>query len=217
LKKQEATPARRAIGPAAGLEIEKRAFLGVAAAVILLLLVPWRGADAGPSYRMLVVEEPPPLEVAPLPDLPPPPPVVASPLPPLPHVDLVPIPEPIEVPPEDYAELEAEVFVAPRDASRPRSSGPHPPPPRDSGPVREGMAGLDTPQLLEGPAPKYPRSARTIGCGGTVIIEAFIDTEGRVRRTELIQGVEGCPGLDEAAMKAVAKRRYRPGRLEGRL
>jgi protein TonB len=197
-------------------ELEKRVFLGVAAVVIALLLTSWRGAGEAPVFRMVLLDEPPPIEVADLPELPPPQEVEVPPL----VVERLVIPWPdtreIMVPPEVDFEPEAVHFDAPPLQSPRHDRRPRPPRMESSQPVREGMAGLDEPRLIEAPAPKYPPAARRIACSGTVVIEALIGRDGRVRSTRLLRSVEDCPGLDESALEAVARRRYVPGVLQGR-
>jgi protein TonB len=199
---------------AQSFEVEKRVFLGVAAALIGLLLLPWRFGEDAPAYRMVLIEEPHYLEERPLPDLPPPPvvtPPVTMPKVVLPEVT----PEPMEIPPEEVEEPEAE-RLEPAPLAEPRQARPRrPPASRAQGPVKEGRAGLIKPQLLHAPTPDYPRACLATGRGGQVIIEALIDQRGRVSSVELLQRAD-CSALDQAALEAVRERRYEPGRLEGR-
>lgn len=131
------------------------------------------------------------------------------------EVKRVPLPDPTPEEPEPVREPipEPEPEPIPRNARvlRGLPKGP----PRRSGPVREGTAGLTSPQVINDVQPDYPLIARRAGVGGTVHIRAIIDKEGNVSHAELLHGL-GRFGLDEAALEAVRKRKYRPGVLEGR-
>jgi protein TonB len=61
-------------------------------------------------------------------------------------------------------------------------------------------------------APRYPEIARLNRVGGIVIIEAIIDTEGRVVNARVVRSV---PLLDEAALEAVRAWEYTPTLLNG--
>lgn len=61
----------------------------------------------------------------------------------------------------------------------------------------------------------YPPNARRDKVEGKVIIKAFIDESGSVRRAEVIKGIGS--GCDEAAVAAVMSSRFRPGRMNGKV
>ena len=61
-------------------------------------------------------------------------------------------------------------------------------------------------------APAYPPLARTARVEGTVILEAVLDTEGRVREARVLRSV---PLLDAAALEAVQQWTFTPTRLNG--
>lgn len=61
----------------------------------------------------------------------------------------------------------------------------------------------------------YPPNARSDKVEGKVIIKAFIDESGSVRRAEVIKGIGS--GCDEAAIAAVMSSRFRPGRMNGKV
>ncbi len=61
----------------------------------------------------------------------------------------------------------------------------------------------------------YPTNARRDKVEGKVIIKAFIDESGSVRRAEIIKGIGS--GCDEAAIAAVMGSRFRPGRMNGKV
>jgi protein TonB len=87
-----------------------------------------------------------------------------------------------------------------------------PEPPRPSGPVR--VADLPvTPRKLNDVRPFYPDIARAARKEGTVILEAVLDTTGRVTQLRVIKSE---PLLDQAAVDAVKQWRYTPSLYGGR-
>jgi len=60
---------------------------------------------------------------------------------------------------------------------------------------------------------EYPELARRAGVEGTVYVNAYVDEEGVVQKIELVRGIGA--GLDEAAMEAVLKARFIPGKQRG--
>ncbi len=66
------------------------------------------------------------------------------------------------------------------------------------------------------PAPDYPELARLRGIQGEVVLRIVVDTRGDVERN--IQVVQSIPLLDPAAVEAVSRWRFTPGRdSQGRL
>jgi len=61
----------------------------------------------------------------------------------------------------------------------------------------------------------YPPEARRDKVEGKVIVKAFIDEAGSVRRVEIVKGLGS--GCDEAAMAAVRSTRFRPGKMNGKV
>lgn len=60
----------------------------------------------------------------------------------------------------------------------------------------------------------YPETAKNVGIQGRVFVEAFIDEEGNVTRSEIIKGIGG--GCDQAALAAVNKVKFTPGIKDGK-
>jgi protein TonB len=87
--------------------------------------------------------------------------------------------------------------------------GPPPPPPPKV--VRVG-GNLAAPALEKRVDPAYPELAREARVHGVVILEARVDTRGRVAAVKVLRGQ---PLLDEAAVAAVRQWRYRPLLLNG--
>jgi protein TonB len=66
------------------------------------------------------------------------------------------------------------------------------------------------PLLLSRVTPDYPRQARRQGVEGLVLLEAILDLEGRIE--EEIKVLQSIPLLDDAAMQALRRWRFRPAR-----
>lgn len=60
----------------------------------------------------------------------------------------------------------------------------------------------------------YPKSAKEKGIEGRVFIQAYIDENGNVVKTEIIKGVD--EELNNAAIDAVRKSKFTPGMLKGK-
>lgn len=94
---------------------------------------------------------------------------------------------------------------------------PPPPPPPDDLP--EFIAIYETPEPIGGYAAlkanlEYPAMARRVGREGTVVVLAFIDEAGVVRKAEVANGIG--LGCDEAAVAAVLKTRFHPATQRGK-
>jgi TonB family protein len=101
--------------------------------------------------------------------------------------------------------------ISPRGAMPP----PPPPPPPPFGevdgvmPVRAGGT-IPPPAKIKEVRPEYPPIAMAAGVTGTVVIEAVIATNGRVRDARVLRSI---PLLDEAALEAVNQWEFAPTRL----
>ena len=82
------------------------------------------------------------------------------------------------------------------------------PPPPPSGPKVVFIPYDDPPQPMTSIRPQYPEIAQEAGIEGVVVVQAFIDKKGRVKETLILKGVPNT-GLDEAAMEAIRKTRFR--------
>lgn len=60
----------------------------------------------------------------------------------------------------------------------------------------------------------YPEYAKDEEIEGTVLIKTFVNENGDVVRTEVFKGAH--PGLDSAALNAVKKVRFIPGKHKGK-
>ena len=96
---------------------------------------------------------------------------------------------------------------------------PPPPPPPATGPRSpSGMApvrvggNIKTPTKVRDVRPVYPLDAQSARISGVVIIEATIDTDGRVYDARVLRSI---PALDQAALDAVLQWEFTPTLLEG--
>ncbi len=69
--------------------------------------------------------------------------------------------------------------------------------------------------LLSSPPP-YPEVMRMAGIRGRVLLEAIVDTVGRVEPSSIRILASPSPGFDEPTRRWAASARFRPARLEGR-
>ena len=60
----------------------------------------------------------------------------------------------------------------------------------------------------------YPEIAKRAGVQGRVFIKAFVDENGNVVKAEVLKGIGA--GCDEAAVDAVKKTKFKPGRQRGK-
>ena len=89
------------------------------------------------------------------------------------------------------------------------------PPPPPEGPRVKFIPYDDPPQPLSNIRPVYPEIAQEAGIEGTVVVQVFIDKKGRVQDTLILKGIPNT-GLDEAAISAIRKTRFRPAKQRER-
>jgi len=70
-----------------------------------------------------------------------------------------------------------------------------------------GLQGIQ--QMIE-----YPEIAKRAGIEGKVFVRAFVDETGAVTNAEIVKGIGG--GCDEAAMDAILKTKFTPGKQRGK-
>lgn len=86
-----------------------------------------------------------------------------------------------------------------------------PPPPPQPKTVRPG-GDIQVPRKVHDVRPVYPSFAQQVRREGTVVIEALIGEDGRIRQARVLQSV---PLLDEAALAAVRQWVFTPTLLNG--
>jgi protein TonB len=89
------------------------------------------------------------------------------------------------------------------------------PPPPPSGPQVKFIPYDDPPVPKTPIKPEYPEIAQEAGIEGTVYVQAFIDKKGRVKEVSVVKGIPNT-GLNEAAMEAIRKTRFRPAKQRER-
>ncbi|MCO5351155.1 MAG: M56 family metallopeptidase [Bryobacteraceae bacterium] len=87
------------------------------------------------------------------------------------------------------------------------------PGPAQGGAFRIG-GGVSAPQPIFKVEPEYSEEARAVGFQGTVLLSTVIDAEGTPTHIRVVRSLG--MGLDEKAMEALAKWRFRPGMKDGR-
>lgn len=75
--------------------------------------------------------------------------------------------------------------------------------------------GMTPPRILSRVDPLYPEVARRMRRQGTVVIEAEIGSDGRLRSARAVNAPLGA-GLEEAALAALASWRFAPAEVQGR-
>ena len=191
-------------------------------ALFLIFVIP---LTANIVLPMVTVDLPDYVRVAPMP----PPPQVAAPAPrralePAPSAPAAPTSAPPAILPPDtapqFAPVDSPTAVSgifPADGGGvgttidPPSVLVSPPVQKQSGPVRAADLPVP-PRKIADARPVYPEIARQAKKEGTVVIEAVLDTTGRVTQPRVIQSV---PLLDQAALDAVRQWRYTPTTLGG--
>jgi TonB family protein len=74
----------------------------------------------------------------------------------------------------------------------------------------------EKPERLAGPPPVYPPLLQQAGIEGTVMVQAIIDTMGRVEPNSIKITQTANPGFNESAKTTVLKSLFRPARVYGK-
>lgn len=91
---------------------------------------------------------------------------------------------------------------------------------RKSAPAAVAPVSFKKPQLVaarilkQSRVPAYPERARRLGVEGVVVIEVFIDEDGKVTRAKVRAGID--PQLDQLALESVQDWAFAPGTRDGR-
>ena len=129
-------------------------------------------------------------------------------------------PIPIEAPSDDVLE-DIEISDTELDVNEEVTAPPPPPPAEEEEEVEpaffvaveempEPIGGIGAIQKLI----VYPEIAKRAGVQGRVYVKAFVNENGTVQKVELIKGIGA--GCDEAAMEAVQKTKFKPGKQRGK-
>jgi len=186
--------------PHISVKLQHRKYLEIGAIVVLLLFT--MVLYAIPKFEVEEIEEQ--AYVAPIENIEIPPETQQFDKPPPPARPSIPIESEDEEIDEDFTieETDLEDFVD-FDA---------PPPPPESNVIF--IAYDEPPEPIGGygaiqQAVEYPEIAREAGIEGTVIVQATIGKDGRVKETIILKGIPKT-GLDEAAMDAIKTIKWKP-------
>ena len=72
------------------------------------------------------------------------------------------------------------------------------------------------PRLLELVEPVYPPRALEEKIEGTVLLKVKIEEDGNVFKVRVLEGVDGCPEMDEAAAEALRASSFAPAVKNGK-
>jgi protein TonB len=81
--------------------------------------------------------------------------------------------------------------------------------------ITRGGPGVTMPTLIERVSPKYTPDAMRARVQGSVWIECVVQTDGTVGDVRVMRSLDRRFGLDEEAIAAAKRWRFRPGRLNG--
>ena len=73
----------------------------------------------------------------------------------------------------------------------------------------------EKPEVLSGPPPQYPELLRQAGISGIVMLQAVVDTSGRVEPNSIKVISSANPGFDQSAKNTLLKTLFRPARVYG--
>lgn len=76
--------------------------------------------------------------------------------------------------------------------------------------------GVETPQVLHEEKPEYTAGAMRAKVQGTVEVEAVVMSDGTVGQVQIVRSLDDRFGLDDEAIKAVKRWRFRPGTRQGK-
>lgn len=128
-------------------------------------------------------------------------------------------PIPIEAPSEDVLE-DIEIASTEIDFTATIEA---PPPPKEEKKIEEEptyfVAVEEMPEPIGGMQAiqskiRYPEIAKRAGVEGRVYVLAFVDENGDVTKAEILKGLGA--GLDEEALNAVKKTKFKPGKQRGK-
>jgi TonB family protein len=86
--------------------------------------------------------------------------------------------------------------------------------PTDDGQVY-AAAGVEEAPVLLSPPPAYPEPLQRAGVEGRVLLQAIVDTAGRVEPNSLRILKSSSPGFDRPIKRWALRARFRPARLQG--
>ncbi len=82
------------------------------------------------------------------------------------------------------------------------------------GGLRQVGGGVSAPVPIFEPQPEFSEEARKTKTGGTVLVDLWVDVDGKPSHVHVLQGIG--MGLDEKAMEAVKQYRFKPAMENGK-
>jgi protein TonB len=116
------------------------------------------------------------------------------------------------------AHMPAGVVVAPQGALQQASTAPDPAKPEQPWPpagVSRPGGGVTAPRLILDSRPNYTSDAMKAKIQGAIVMEAVVQTDGRVGEVRVVRSLDKAHGLDDEAVKTVKRWRFEPGKKEG--
>ncbi|CAM2069665.1 Energy transducer TonB [Sulfidibacter corallicola] len=81
---------------------------------------------------------------------------------------------------------------------------------------RVGQEGVQKPIVTRMVYPKYPEAAKGLGIQGYVLLQGVFRADGRIEGLEVIRTLgRGRYGFEDAALRAVRRWKYKPGKVNG--
>ena len=171
-------------------------------------------AEAAPLFVQIVAPEPKPPQPEPPPPPRPPQPMPKTPPPPAPLITAAPAPTPTAFVAPPLPET-PEVPAPPAPPVVVVQAPPPPPVPPAPPPPEPKLIPASAVQYLEPPVLIYPRLSARAREAGRVMVRVLIDEAGLPRSVQVSQS-SGHPRLDEAAVAAVQKARFKPHTENGK-
>lgn len=125
----------------------------------------------------------------------------------------IPASVPAVIPPPARGPFDPSLWVGAPERPAPATTGPAGPTPGDVYALERVQ---EAPEMLAHPPARYPELLRQAGIEGRVVVEAVIDTAGRVEPGSVRVIGSSNPLFDGPARDVVAASRFRPGRANGR-
>jgi len=129
------------------------------------------------------------------------------------------LPNPVSIPTVDVRFIPAPALPetgATTPTFSPFFSSPHSGSGRDPSIGWSGVVTEAQPEVLSGPLPVYPELLRQAGVQGEVLLEAVVDTTGRVLAPSIVIIAATHPGFVAAARQALLATLFRPAMVGGR-
>ena len=129
-------------------------------------------------------------------------------------------PVPVEVPNDQILQDDELDLDASLDLDAPVSEAPPPPPEQEEEEAEPEIFVVveNMPELIGGLSSiqkhiTYPEMAKKAGVAGRVIVQFVVDEQGNVQNPQVVRGLGA--GLDEVALEAVKKAKFKPGQQRG--